>query len=395
MQQILYRYLQNRLENANKKSRGQRYDVDDKVLGLHIQRQCGTYYNTLSTIFGLPSRSTLGRLLQRIPIGPGIHYTVLSVAKAELRLLSNDMDKTCVLMFDEMSIRPNLQPNVCRGEIDGFEHLGNATSAQIANHAQVFMIKMIRGKSRKQPIAYHFVNGAMKSDVLKVKIREVIEQCREAGFNIIATVCDQGSNNQAAINKLVKDTERKYQARGLELRGYFFEIGEQRIIPLFDVPHLFKGLRNNLLKYHLRFTHKHQMRTAKWDDIVTAYHMDPYIGTFSTMTRITDAHVMPDKINKMKVSACTQVFSHSMSVAILTMTRMTEGFTTADDRVLRMDTTAIGTAELLEFLDTLFDSLNGSRLEAVDGKAYRCAVNDTSPHLDFWTEALRELKTFR
>lgn len=177
---------------------------------------------------------------------------------------------------------------------------------------------MLRGIKRKwkQPIYYNFVNGGTKNvDIVRI-IKEVIRKCHSIGLHVIATVCDQGANNQAAINFLLKQTKEKYARAGLEYFEKHFEVDNQKIIPLFDVPHLFKGIRNNLLKYHLHFLDNEKGKLAKWSDILTAYKMDPYLGSLRLMPKLTDSHVNPQKINKMKVSKCTQVFSHSVAAAI-------------------------------------------------------------------------------
>lgn len=44
--------------------------------------------------------------------------------------------------------------------------------------------------------------------------------------------------------------------------------------------------------------------------------MDPYVGHIRAMPRLTEQHVNPAHIKKMKVSCCTQVFSNSVAKAI-------------------------------------------------------------------------------
>lgn len=54
-----------------------------------------------------------------------------------------------------------------------------------------------------------------------------------------------------------------------------------------------------------------------------------------------------------------------------------------------MPNSALGTANFLLFMDKVFDSVNGSRVLAEEGKSLKCAVRDGSPHVDFWYEAIR------
>lgn len=49
------------------------------------------------------------------------------------------------------------------------------------------------------------------------------------------------------------------------------------------------------------------------------------------------------------------------------------------------------TADFLLFMDSLFDSVNGSRPVPVEGKNFRCAATKTSPHQEFWPKALKVL----
>ncbi|XP_063216691.1 uncharacterized protein LOC134527710 isoform X2 [Bacillus rossius redtenbacheri] len=55
---------------------------------------------------------------------------------------------------------------------------------------------------------------------------------------------------------------------------------------------------------------------------------------------------------------------------------------------------AADTADLFLFMDMLFDSVNGSSVRPKKGKLLRCAVTKTSPHVDFWHEAIQVLRTF-
>lgn len=177
---------------------------------------------------------------------------------------------------------------------------------------------MLRGINRKwkQPVYYNFVNGATgNADIVKI-IKTIIIKCSDIGLRVVATVCDQGKNNEAAINNLVNETKKKYGQEGKQFEEFAFEVNSNLVIPMFDPPHLIKGIRNNLLKSDLLFHMNGKRMTAKWSHILDAYKLDPYLGSLRTMPKITEQHVNPSKINKMKVSYCTQVFSRSVAVGI-------------------------------------------------------------------------------
>lgn len=46
-------------------------------------------------------------------------------------------------------------------------------------------------------------------------------------------------------------------------------------------------------------------------------------------------------------------------------------------------------------MNRLFDSVNGARVQAVEGKVHQVAVSKTSPHLDVWEEAINAFRTVK
>lgn len=131
---------------------------------------------------------------------------------------------------------------------------------------------------------------------------------------VVATVCDQGSANQAAINILLKETNEQF-SQAEQGNPYFgFLEGNQEIIPLFDVPHLMKGIRNNLLNKDLHFTLNNEKKIAKWAHIEQFYMLDSSEPSLRICNKLTDSHILKDRINKMKVKNCTQVFSNTVGV---------------------------------------------------------------------------------
>lgn len=93
-----------------------------------------------------------------------------------------------------------------------------------------------------------------------------------------------------------------------------FEIDGMEIIPLYDTPHLLKGIRNNMLTKDLTCVIKGEQKTAKWTHIIDLYKEDPTYQGIKLMPKLMEKHVMPEKITKMKVKNATQVFSRSVAV---------------------------------------------------------------------------------
>lgn len=46
-------------------------------------------------------------------------------------------------------------------------------------------------------------------------------------------------------------------------------------------------------------------------------------------------------------------------------------------------------------MDQVFDSTNGSTVDADHGKLLRCAIKADSPHLEFWTKAIEIFKSLK
>ncbi|KAJ8974299.1 hypothetical protein NQ317_009539 [Molorchus minor] len=305
-----FHFFKRQVESFGKNAKGIRFSLEDKILGLALYKQSPSAYKLLSKIFVLPSRVTLQKMLSRIPISAGIHDAAFSTLKAASKNMKAQ-DKYCVLLFDEMSIEPNVMYNQHSDEVDGLENFGKKKVAKIANHVQVYMLRGIAG-NWKQPVGYFFVNGGVKATQIKQNIIEIVRKAKAAGMTVVATVCDQGTNNRSAIDSLVTETKNKTGTP-----HYVFDVDENRIVPLFDVPHLLKALRNILLTKDIHFINKDgKKRVAKWEHIQQTWYLDGYSGDLRAMPKITEFHVIQSKIKKMKVSVAAQVFSRSVAAAM-------------------------------------------------------------------------------
>jgi len=134
-------------------------------------------------------------------------------------------------------------------------------------------------------------------------------------------VCDQGKPNEGAIRLLNDETKEYYIKHNLEYRDEFYEVvqenGERtKIVHLFDVPHLIKCTRNNLLTKNLSFEMDGIKRVAKWQHLEELYHIDSALPDSKMLPRLSDYHVISQKIPKMKVRYATRVFSQRVSAVM-------------------------------------------------------------------------------
>lgn len=140
----------------------------------------------------------------------------------------------------------------------------------------------------------------------------MLKKLHSIGFIVLATVCDQGTSNTSAINYLIEETRRDYARRNIEFNNSVFEIEGKEIIPLYDVPHLLKGMRNNLLTKNLKFTMDGEVKVAKWEHIMQLYENNPTYKGLKMIKNLTENHCNKEKIPKMKVKYASQLFSQTV-----------------------------------------------------------------------------------
>jgi hypothetical protein len=245
---------------------------------------------------------------------------------------------------------------------------------------------MLKGLASKwkQPLAYFFTQNGMSNPEIAKHVKVMIHSLTEIGLEVDATVCDQ--YNKAAINALVQETKQEAARIGERHETYTFKVDKREIFPLFDFPHLLKGIRNNMLNYDVKFSWKNGEEIASWVHIEQLYDLDNDDDDCRMLHRLTEEHVRKDKIKKMKVKNAAQVFSHRVQSTM-------RGLLKHGNTVLPQE--AIGTANFLLFVDKLFDSVNGSALNPFDGNLLRRAVTSRTEHVNFWNEALRVLESIQ
>ncbi|KAI5635915.1 transposase protein domain-containing protein [Phthorimaea operculella] len=263
-------------------------------------------------IFILPSPQTLLRVLSMANIRPGINKNTMAQIKKATEKMTVE-DRLCIVLFDEMSLKPNVTYNDRKDRVTGFVTNGEDTKPEFADHAQVFMVRGLM-KNYKQPVAYTFSQAATKGAELAMQLKTVITDLQAAGLIVVATVCDQGTNNTQCIKLLLQETRGYLLRKGEEPKHNIILINDQEIIPLYDPPHLIKCIRNNLITKHLQYKDNtsNQVKTAKWAHIEMFHQENPGYKGIRLVPKLTDAHCIPSKIPKMKVKYASQVFSQTV-----------------------------------------------------------------------------------
>lgn len=169
-----------------------------------------------------------------------------------------------------------------------------------------------------------------------------------------------------------------------------YKIRDVVITHCYDLPHLLKVVRNNLMTKNLKHcisrrwsifnkdTCKADSKTyiASWVDVSDVYDFD-LKGTQRLLENITDEHIAPNR-QKMKVDNATQVFSQTFGNVML-------HFSGKKD----FERDCFGTAQVLLFFNDLFDSLNGS--DESEGECLNGSIDANSVHFVYWEYALQML----
>ncbi|XP_022163982.1 uncharacterized protein LOC111029326 [Myzus persicae] len=358
MNETSINFFKTQLKSQYISPRGRRFSIDDKIFALSLFKSSAKTYRLLSKTFALPSRKTLMDLLRQLQLEPGVNDQIINHLKETVGNFKNKLDTHCVLLFDEVSLAAGTQYCELEDKIIGFQDLGNDNrKLKFADKALVFMVRGIKRKF-KQSISFYFTESGMKTPDLVVALKETIRAVQATGLKIIATVCDQAPTNVAALNILHKETIENYTRKGIEKKTLGFEIDGIEIVPLYDPPHL--------LKDKLRL------------DI--GERMAP---------KLTDSHIYPDRLKKMKVSVAAQVFSQRVGSIMLMLSEW------AGEQEDKLNIAAADTAKLCLFIDKLFDSVNSSSTSVLPGKELRGAVFSTSAHWKFWNEAIQILESMK
>ncbi|CAH2088903.1 unnamed protein product [Euphydryas editha] len=119
-------------------------------------------------------------------------------------------------------------------------------------------------------------------------------------------------------------------------------------------------------------------KTSKWSHLVQLLKENPGYKGIRLIPKLTEHHLNPEKLNKMKVKFASQVFSRTVASNMVYL---------ADKGIL--PTECIETADLLLFMDNVFDSVNGSHAKNKNAKPLLGPVTLTSAHIKIWTEAKR------
>lgn len=309
------------------KMKKRKWTAAERELALSIYHKSpAAYEKMLQKGIILPALSTVRSWIGRSKFLPGFNAFFWENLKKKFEGEDEKMT-SCTVMFDELSIKDCLEYNPHLDFIEGFEDLG--TLGRTKERAHSAMVFMVRGlySPWKVPVAYFLSKKAVKKDQLKSLIEATIQHVQKAGLNPKVMVCDQGTNNRSALKALKISKDRPY-----------IEINNHIIYCIYDVPHLFKCLRNNLLNGN----YVQGDKTISIRHIRRAYFIDQKSSRSSSLPKLKVSHLYPNPFEKLSVKRALQLLSHSVAATIPIRTCVDTG---------EMNSAALDTAEFLEIVN--------------------------------------------
>ena len=358
-----YQFVVTQIDSSCTRKKGYRWNLKEKEFALSLFHNSPSAYRLLSSIFKMPSMSTLYRTVSSMQIYPGFSEKVLETLRKKVEKIEN---KLCIVAFDEMAVKSSLTYNREMDSVEGCEDYGGEDKTnKIANHVLVFMVKGLCIKW-KQAVGFFYTCGPVYGEKLSRLIVQCLDHLVNCGLIVKAIVCDQGTNNRKAMQLL-----------GITSNQPFFLHNGIRIHHFYDPPHLLKNIRNNLK--HTGF--KQNDLIISWEYIKAFYSHDRKTP-IRLAPKLTAKHVFLPAFTNMKVSLAAQVLSHSVSAGIMFFIKAHV-----------MPDEAKTTADFIEKFDQLFNSFNSRTIKCTH--KFREAISNNSNHVDFLQKTLDWLATIQ
>lgn len=379
-----YEFVLSQLNSSGRDPRGRRWSAENKAFALQLYHQSSGTYRRLRKHLAFPCVKTLTKCVRHVSKDVGFCPSLYKALEKKLKSMPAS-DKICILSLDEMSIKSAVTYNRYLDIIDGFESARRSYGQrQPATQALVFMLRGIT-KNWKQVIAYYFRAKATPKGWLDETALHILDKALSCGFVVKAIVCDQGPVNRVFYDNQGVTELKPYFEREIEKKKNLNEKEMVKIFALYDVPHLLKSVRNNLMKYDCKFTHSssevNERCTASWKHIEEFYKYDCNGSSLRLARKLTDVHIYGKGLRSMKVKLAAQVFSNTVAAGLDYMVSRDE------------NASAYHTAIFVHKMNDLFDSLNSRTLHT--SNSIISAVSEKSKHISEWIEYKKWIRSWR
>lgn len=265
------------------------------------------------------------------------------------------MEKSCVLLFDEMKIQSSYDYDK-----------KNDTTLGPSKYVQVIMARGIC-EDWKQPIFYDYDRTLTKNLLYKV-----ITKLENIGYPVYAINSDLGGSNRGLWNSL-NITENT--------TWFINPISNKRVYAFADAPHMIKLLRNHFLDTGFVLNDKFITSKPIVDLLQNTQNLDLNIAH-----KINTDFLTVKGAQRQKVKLATKLFSHTVSKAISRLGIL---------GIFKTENNWLECSELLKVTNDWFDVFN-SKVPQSDSrarvKAYGLALPDQNEILDKMEETMYNLK---
>ncbi|KAH6936868.1 hypothetical protein HPB50_023810 [Hyalomma asiaticum] len=260
-----------------------------------------------------------------------------------------------VLMFDEMSVRKSLHIResdmALLGKVDFAEHTKPSDQVKDGDHVLVFLFRPFLG-GWSQTVGAFCTSGAAPGSVVAKLLLQCIVLLSNAGVVVDAVTCDNSTSNRSALNSLGFSGDINKVSTSFE-----HPVDPSEVIQvIIDPPHIFKCIRNNLLKagkFLVEVHHSHYAALLDYEEQQAGLRAVP---------KLTKAHIRPNAFQKLSVRLAVQARNDNCSSTESTASAM-DFYRSREECDELHDSKA--TSDFTKRLNGLFECLNSKRPEDV------------------------------
>ncbi|KAH6926646.1 hypothetical protein HPB50_020845 [Hyalomma asiaticum] len=338
----------------------------------------------------LPNPRTLYGYLRNLKADFGFDSTLFTVLCEKLKSVP-ERERRGVLMFDEMSVRKSVHIResdmALLGKVDFAEHTRPGDHGKDGDHVLVFLFRPFLG-GWSQTVGTFCASGAAPGSIVAKLLLQCIVHLTNAGVVVDAVTCDNSTSNQSALRSLGVNGDMH------KLQTCFENPCEpsKQVHVVIDPPHIFKCIRNNLLKVgKFLLPQGQEVFHCHYKDLLD--YEEGQAG-LRAVPKLTKAHIFPNAFQKMSVKLAVQA-SHARSYAHESTASAMEFYSEQEDCKKLHGSAA--TSQFTRTLNKLFDCLNSCRPDHVRfNEAQHIAVlKDSIAWLDNWEKYIKTLPTER
>ena len=282
---------------------------------------CGIsgYEEIITSGIPLPCNRTLTRQLEGWRFKAGILNKVFEFLEAKVPAFSDQRDKDCVIVIDEVAITSGKIYDPADGSFLGYVTLHKDTNpTEIAESGLVFMLAGIGGRW-KQPVAFHFTNKSTDGSLYYPVLIELLKKCEKIGLRVRGIISDMAGANQGlwrifgiSVSRYSLTKNKCSNPSNKDRQLYFFH----------DPAHAWKNFKEGFFNAGFitipdKFVKKYNLPTSK----ATISHFKHLVDTQNNSELLltpglNDEMLVAGHFKKMRVENTSNVLSHNVSAAL-------------------------------------------------------------------------------